>query len=419
MEIEVLRGAIDAFHQLDIDALDGAEVLALVDGLEREARRLRSLQLEVMAEVDRLGLHRADGHASAKVLVRHRGRLPAGEALGREKAMRALRELPEIAAAFSAGEVGSAQVDLIGRVHANPRVRHLLPLEQGRFLGWARRLSYRDFDLKVRQWERLADIDGPAPANERRHHNRDIKLVQDPIELGWTWSGWHACAQGAAMRDILDHYIAAELLADWEKARADHGDQACEAHLPRTAAQRRADALWQLFQDAAKSEGSAVPVGWVHNIVWTADAYEQMLRRLDGEAPEPLDVDTYKCQSIDGTPLEPLEAAAGSLVGKVRRVIVDARSEVIDLGRARLFTGAARLAVQLGASRCIWPGCEVPTSRCEIDHLTPHAPGGLTNPANGAPLCGRHNRWKQKGFTIGRDPTGTCRTLRPDGTRIE
>ncbi len=422
IESAVLRKAIDQLQAFDLAALDSAQVLGLIDGLEREARRLRSLQLHVMGEADRRGAHRVDGHASAKVLVRHRCQLPGGEALGREKSMRALRELPEIAAAFAGGEIGSAQVDLIGRVHANPRVRYLMPQEQGRFLRWARNLSFRDFDLKMRQWERLADSDGPAPANERRHDNRDIKLIQDPIELGWTWSGWIACAQGTAMREIWHHYIDAELLADWEKARAEHGDQARGAHLPRTAAQRRADALWQLFQDAAKSEGWAVPVGWVHNIIWSADAYEEMLRRLDGAHPEPVEVDDYRCETIDGTPLEPLEAAAGSLVGRVRRVIVDAASEVIETGgrpergprqRRRRRSGRAPSAQPQ-------PGkCRAAEGTCEIDHLSPHGIGGLTNPANGAPLCGRHNRWKQKGFRITRDPDGTHRTLRPDGTQLE
>ena len=55
---------------------------------------------------------------------------------------------------------------------------------------------------------------------------------------------------------------------------------------------------------------------------------------------------------------------------------------------------------------------------CEIDHSIAYAKGGLTNPANGTPLSGRHNRYKQKGFTTWRDPTGTCHTHRPDGTEI-
>ncbi len=110
-----------------------------------------------------------------------------------------------------------------------------------------------------------------------------------------------------------------------------------------------------------------------------------------------------------------------SLANHVRRVIINTKGVVIDLGRkARLFTGSARLAAQLQSPRCIWPGCDTPTSRCEIDHLHDHAKGGPTNPDNGAPLCGFHNRWKQKGFATTRDPaTGRWRTYRPDGSLIE
>ncbi len=52
--------------------------------------------------------------------------------------------------------------------------------------------------------------------------------------------------------------------------------------------------------------------------------------------------------------------------------------------------------------------------------LYPHAAGGKTQPENGIPLCGRHNRWKQKGYTTGRDPDARrWRTYRPDGSAIE
>lgn len=61
----------------------------------------------------------------------------------------------------------------------------------------------------------------------------------------------------------------------------------------------------------------------------------------------------------------------------------------------------------------------MPTSVCEADHAHPHAVGGKTAPENGIPLGGHHNRWKQKGYSTGRDPgTGRRRTYRPDGTEI-
>ncbi len=108
-----------------------------------------------------------------------------------------------------------------------------------------------------------------------------------------------------------------------------------------------------------------------------------------------------------------------ALHGHVRRVVLDSAGNVIDLGRRRrLFEGAAREAVFLQAIRCIWPGCVDPAGRCQADHIDDWQHGGATRPANGAPLCGRHNRWKNRGYTVWRDAEGNWRTYRPDGTEI-
>ena len=44
--------------------------------------------------------------------------------------------------------------------------------------------------------------------------------------------------------------------------------------------------------------------------------------------------------------------------------------------------------------------------------------GGRTDPGDGAPACGMHNRLRNKGYTVSRDPTGHLRVHRPDGTEI-
>jgi hypothetical protein len=244
--------------------------------------------------------------------------------------------------------------------------------------------------------------------------------------------------QGAATNEISAVYIEADLAADWEKARAEPGDQACYDDLPRTTRQRRADALWQIFQDAAAAQPGAVPPGYVHNIVWDADTFEAMATQLQaagdpgpdrdprpdrhpgpfGAGAGPFDAEVVRCETIDGVELDPVEAIANATVAAVRRVVVDARGVTIDLGQVRRFTGNSRHAVRLADSHCVWPGCEVPASNCEIDHLREHARGGSTNPGNGAVMCGRHNRWKQKGYTVHRDQTGHWHTHRPDGREI-
>ena len=65
------------------------------------------------------------------------------------------------------------------------------------------------------------------------------------------------------------------------------------------------------------------------------------------------------------------------------------------------------------------PGEPVSLSACEVDHLIEHSRNGPTNPSTASPLCGKHNRWKQKGFTVRRNPGGTWHTTRPDGSQLE
>jgi hypothetical protein len=237
--------------------------------------------------------------------------------------------------------------------------------------------------------------------------------------MSWMMHGTFGSEMGGSISEIFQHYLHAETLADWEKARAELGDAAAADNLPRTIQQRRADAFWQIFQDAAANPNGGVPIGFVHNVVWTQEAYEEMLRRLAGAESTPLDSTNVPCRTLDGAPLDPYEMAANSLVNQVRRVVVDAGGVVIDLGKARTFTGSARLAVQLADSQCTWPGCWVPVSECQIDHTVEHSKDGRTNPQNGGPLCGSHNRVKQRGFSTRRDPSGEWHTYRPDGTEIE
>jgi hypothetical protein len=421
-EVELLRDMGGQLEGLLVDGFepaDSAAARALVHEAESVRRRLGAVQIKLLADIESTGTFAEDGHGSAKVMTRHVAKLSNCGAAGRERGAKVQRDLPDIGRALGAGTLGLDQFDLLGRVHSNPRVREAMVEAQPWFLRIAAKLSYPDFELEVRQWERLADADGPEPANSKNHEGRNVTLVHDHFDLGWEMGGNFGAWQGANIDEIFGYYVDAERLADWEKARAEHGADATEAHLPRRESQRRADALWQLFQDAAASGAGTVPVDFVHDIVWDAATFEEMVRRLSGEEPQPLDPQTYRCETIDGVPLEPVEAAANALLQKFRRVVVDAAGVVIDLGRARAFTGGARLAARLNASHCPWPGCPVPSSKCEIDHTHEHAKGGCTNPGNGGPFCGRHNRWKQKGFSVWRDPTGDWHVYRPDGTEIE
>jgi hypothetical protein len=63
---------------------------------------------------------------------------------------------------------------------------------------------------------------------------------------------------------------------------------------------------------------------------------------------------------------------------------------------------------------CRFPGCDRPAERCDLDHTTPHGPGGLTHPGNIKALCRKHHLLK----TFWTGPTGWTDQQLSDGTIV-
>ena len=61
---------------------------------------------------------------------------------------------------------------------------------------------------------------------------------------------------------------------------------------------------------------------------------------------------------------------------------------------------------------CRFPGCQVDSRRCDLDHVIPYDPGGppgQTRPSNLVPLCRRHHNAKTTGlWRYVRTPEGDC-----------
>jgi hypothetical protein len=287
--IEQISAGLDALAAAGVEPVDARDAVTVVRAVEVCERRFRSLTLGVQDSIDRRGLHKADGHASAKVMVRHVARLSDGEAARRALAVRMLRAMPAVAAAFAAGAIGACQVDRIARAYANPRVREALVAQDAAFATVAAGLGYREFAAAVTDWVRQADEDGTADKSQRNHDNRNLQMSQD-LDGGWAITGRCGSLQGTVLAEILAHFEHAEWLADWEKARAEHGDNATVEHLPRTAAQRRFDAFFAMAQQAAGAEagrdgGSQI----VTNIVIDWATYQRELRRMADAPLDPLD----------------------------------------------------------------------------------------------------------------------------------
>jgi hypothetical protein len=84
--------------------------------------------------------------------------------------------------------------------------------------------------------------------------------------------------------------------------------------------------------------------------------------------------------------------------GAIRRVLVDAAGEILDVGRARrLATPAQRAALIVRDGGCVFPGCDCPYRWCEAHHLIPFEDGGATELKNLALLCRHHHHLVHEG----------------------
>ena len=115
-----------------------------------------------------------------------------------------------------------------------------------------------------------------------------------------------------------------------------------------------------------------------------------------------------------------LTAWALAAGGTWRRLITDpASGVVIDVGRTR-YRPPAGLAdlVRARDRACVFPTCQTPAERCDIDHLTAWSQGGTTSLDNLVVLCEAHHRLKHTpGWALTRNNTsGTLSWHTPDKT---
>lgn len=424
----IQAGAAKLLHA-DADTHHLHSALELIDTVDSMGRQLDAVQNKVFDSIDRTGVHTVDGHRTAKTMIAHASKLSGAEANSRRQVMRALRVLPGVAAAFEAGLISTCMVKKLGRVHSNPRVCDFMADADAWFTQHALDDTYEFFNLVVSQWEELADEDGAESKDKRHERARNHIMIQD--ENGsWSWKGTCAAYDGAMTKEVFDAFEKIEFDIDWQWVLDTHGNDACASHMPRTTAQRRADAYAKVHLYAARAlaeEGGPVVTT---DIVIDDETFERETKKLMGEQVEPdhPQREDFACHTLSGSVLPPRTAVSRALLGHLRRVVIGADSVTIDLGRRRLFTGYARLAAQLQSHECYWPGCHVPVTRCQIDHITPHSDrgrdpttqqdrgGGATNSRNGGAACGTHNRHKEHGYTVTRLADGSIQIRRPDGT---
>ncbi len=367
-----------------IDELVGADAPTLADGdtvvaLHAELERLTAVATRAMAAFDAGRSWEDDDARSAAAWVAAECRVPLEAARRRVRLGRRLRALPAVEAAWLAGEIGEAHADVLAKARVEVGAECLDAEAEAWLVEQARRCSWRDFRRVLAYWLQAVDPDGAEERAEAQHAARRLHLSES-FEGTWFLDGVLDPLSGSVVAEGLRR-IEEELFEDdWAEARSRVGDGVTVAHLARTPAQRRADALVAMARRAhAAPAGARAPEPLLSVFV----GYETFAGRI--------------CELAGGTVVSP-----GSLLrwldeARVERVVFDGPDRIAGLGhRRRLFTGAERRAVELRDRVCASAYCDLPAAQCEIDHLEPWSHGGPTVADNGRAVCSWHHRRRHR-----------------------
>ncbi len=433
------RKLVADFVEWPADALDHE-----IRRLELQARALDARRLAVLAAAELKQTPALDGHRSTQAYLRATTNQPSHVVRGEVRRARLCRDFPHIGEALLTGRIGVGQIDEIVRITRNDRaVQHLDDAHVEMLVGHAEHLSIREFATAVDHWLLWADPDGAwrDQAESVDHRAAHVVVTNGEVAIG---AAGGDVVTAETLTNIFAHFVEAEFRNDCETRKARHGEHADRYPLPRSDAQRRFDALTAIFYRAYAATGDGARPEPVVNIVCdqhtlhdllgraaivltdgaTVDVGELTRRQIDAVLAEfvrdPATILTRRCETSSGHPLPPRLLIQALLTAHVRRVVLDARSTVVDLGeRKRLFTGNARIAATLLERFCNHSGCEIPAERCQIDHNQSHADGGRTDQANAGPECGPHNRFKYRNrWRTRRSDNHRIYNIRSDGTLV-
>jgi hypothetical protein len=371
--VDELTELLDRLEREDVFSHDDA---ASVEALEKNLGRLHCVTSKAVASFDAAGEWAADGAQSSAAWLSTRCHLPLPEARGQLRRGKALPSMPVVAEAFSAGEIGVAQVDvLVKAAKGAARVdQEAFPRDEAVLVQVAKDLKFAAFSGALAYWSQLADPDGAEASEMEKLARRDLYVSQS---LGGTWLGKMTFAPigGAIFSNELMRLEKVMFDADWAEAKARLGREPHLDELARTPGQRRADAAVEMaVRSGAMPEGARRPEPLFSVLI----DYPTLAGRV--------------CELANGAIVSP-----GSLVPYLdaawfERIVFAPGKRIECSVTSRFFTGATRRAIEVRDRQCTNPYCETPAECSEIDHIVPYAKGGPTNQENGQVQCGFHNR---------------------------
>jgi len=344
----------------------GRTVRELGERMHQLHRHIAQLQAELVhtiGEFDTIqGYEVDDDYRSTQAWLRHQLRLHPRDAAQLLGMARQLRDLPVVDQAFTDGDISQDHVAVITRTARLAGVEHITPVEQD-LVNVALVNDPGRLRIATQHLRYCLDPDAAGRDAVKTYEKRELSVAQTI----WGMVG---------ITGLLDPTSGATVMAALDALTPPPRDDD-----PRTAGQRRADALTEICRTALDSATLPQVNGEKPHLLVTV-SYESLLGQL-GAHPAHL------------TWTGPISGADARMLAcdcAVIPAVLNSAGEVLDIGRkTRIWPIAIRRAIELRDRTCQFVGCDIPAQHCDIHHRRHWADGGPTSYEGGVLACRNHH----------------------------
>ena len=359
--------AHELISHLENESIEPLTETALGEDIADLRRAIDRLEFQFTRRLDLFARRQgyvAFGFVTLVAWLRRTCRLAPGAASQRAEMARNLPSLRNTSDALASGDIGFHHAAVIAHSVTEVGVEAVLR-QEATLLEAARNMDPKRLSIVTCHLRYCEDPDGVLAGANDNYDRRYLHLSQT-LDGIFRIDGQLDAEGGATLRTALNA-LEEPWLADDN----------------RSAAQRRADALVELGRQRLDAGNLPEVGGQKPHLTVTAS------------------VDTLAKQP--GAPAAELEWSLPITADMARRitcdcaktrVLLDARSEPIDVGRyTRTVPPALRRALVIRDKHCRFPGCDRPADWCDGHHLIHWIDGGQTTLANTCLLCRRHHRF--------------------------
>jgi hypothetical protein len=358
----------------------GDDALAeCLNTIHQITQAVTAAQLHLIREIDGRGLPVAQHASGTAVWLREQLRISIHTAKRLVDLARAVDERPALDTALAGGAVNAEQAAVVAaavRELPTDLGAELVDKAEAALIGQAaqfepsilRKAGQRILAHVAPEIADAADAAALQRMEARALQGRGFQLTRQGdgrVRL----TGWLDEAGAATVTAALDPLCA---------PRHDHDE-------PRTAAQRRADALVEVCELAARTEELPDNGGQPPQLVVTVPF-------------DPLHQQLGTGTLASGGRLSPQQVRQLACDAQLIPAVLGGAGQVLDLGRSRrLITGTLRRALEVRDGGCAFPGCDRPPRWCHGHHIHAWIDGGPTALDNSVLLCGYHHRIVHRG----------------------